>query len=165
MAKSQPFDPYHKWLGIPPDQQPPNHYQLLRIDLFETDTAIIEHTYNKELEFLEARKEGKHASDAERLWDDLEEAHRCLTNAPEKAAYDARLRAQMDAEQEAEEKAKEQARNAAVQQAVKVATADLNAEIQRLQARIDESTKREQQAVQTAGQLRQQLSQAGKSTF
>lgn len=24
-----PFDPYHKWLGIPPKDQPPNHYRLL----------------------------------------------------------------------------------------------------------------------------------------
>ena len=23
------FDPYHIWLGIPPEEQPPNHYRLL----------------------------------------------------------------------------------------------------------------------------------------
>ena len=23
------FDPYHQWLGIPPEQQPPDHYALL----------------------------------------------------------------------------------------------------------------------------------------
>jgi hypothetical protein len=28
------FDPYHKWLGIPPPQQPPHHYRLLGIDLY-----------------------------------------------------------------------------------------------------------------------------------
>jgi hypothetical protein len=25
------FDPYHVWLGIPPHEQPPNHYRLLGI--------------------------------------------------------------------------------------------------------------------------------------
>lgn len=165
MAEPPPFDPYYKWLGIPPDQQPPNHYQMLRIEPFESDTEVIEHTYNKELEFLEARKEGKHASEAERLCEDLEEAHRCLTNEPEKAAYDAQLQAQMDAEKEAEEKAKEQARSHAIQQAVQEGTADLHAEIQQLRARIDQSSRSEQDAVQTAAHLRQQLSQAGKSTF
>lgn len=24
-----PFDPYHRWLGIPPSEQPANHYRLL----------------------------------------------------------------------------------------------------------------------------------------
>ena len=25
------MDPYHVWLGIPPEEQPPNHYRLLGI--------------------------------------------------------------------------------------------------------------------------------------
>ena len=25
------FDPYHIWLGIPPEDQPPSHYRLLAI--------------------------------------------------------------------------------------------------------------------------------------
>ena len=37
------FDPYHTWLGIPPEKQPPNHYTLLGIELFEDvpDTSAI----------------------------------------------------------------------------------------------------------------------------
>lgn len=27
------FDPYHQWLGIPPKDQPPNHYRLLGVSL------------------------------------------------------------------------------------------------------------------------------------
>lgn len=30
------FDPYHKWLGIPPEEQPPHYYRLLGIKLFES---------------------------------------------------------------------------------------------------------------------------------
>ena len=29
------FDPYHQWLGIAPSDQPPNHYRLLGLQLFE----------------------------------------------------------------------------------------------------------------------------------
>ena len=31
MAMKQSFDPYHKWLGIPPEDQPPHHYRLLGV--------------------------------------------------------------------------------------------------------------------------------------
>jgi hypothetical protein len=34
------FDPYRKWLGIPPEEQPPNHYRLLGIALFEDDPDV-----------------------------------------------------------------------------------------------------------------------------
>ena len=36
------FDPYHKWLGIPPEEQPPNHYRLLAIPKYESDADVIE---------------------------------------------------------------------------------------------------------------------------
>ena len=32
MAES--FDPYESWLGIPPEDQPPNHYRLLGLKPF-----------------------------------------------------------------------------------------------------------------------------------
>lgn len=35
------FDPYHKWLGIPPKAQPPNHYRLLGLELYEDDLEVI----------------------------------------------------------------------------------------------------------------------------
>ena len=35
------FDPYHQWLGISPKDQPPNHYRLLGVDLFESDLDVI----------------------------------------------------------------------------------------------------------------------------
>ena len=28
-SKHEAIDPYHKWLGIPPHEQPANHYRLL----------------------------------------------------------------------------------------------------------------------------------------
>ena len=34
--RPETFDAYHEWLGIPPKDQPPNHYRLLGIELFES---------------------------------------------------------------------------------------------------------------------------------
>lgn len=31
------FDPYEQWLGIPPSEQPPDHYRFLGLSLFEAD--------------------------------------------------------------------------------------------------------------------------------
>ena len=36
------FDPYHKWLGILPKDQPPHHYRLLGLETFEDDLQVIE---------------------------------------------------------------------------------------------------------------------------
>src|SRR5262249_41197256 len=36
------FDPYRKWLDIQSKEQPPNHYRLLSVDLFENDLDVIE---------------------------------------------------------------------------------------------------------------------------
>jgi hypothetical protein len=36
------FDPYHKWLGIPVNEQPANHYRLLGIAKFEDDPDVID---------------------------------------------------------------------------------------------------------------------------
>ena len=30
------FDPYHRWLGISRNDQPPNHYRLLGLEMFES---------------------------------------------------------------------------------------------------------------------------------
>ena len=35
------IDPYHRWLGIAPKDQPPSHYRLLGIDDFEPDPDVI----------------------------------------------------------------------------------------------------------------------------
>ena len=40
-AASAAFDPYHRWLGIPPEEQPADHYRLLGIARFERDPEVI----------------------------------------------------------------------------------------------------------------------------
>ena len=36
------FDPYDQWLGIPAQEQPPNHYRLLGVSLFEAVLLVID---------------------------------------------------------------------------------------------------------------------------
>jgi hypothetical protein len=46
------FDPYHIWLGIPPDEQPPHHYRLLGIRIFEDNVEVIAHAADQRMAHL-----------------------------------------------------------------------------------------------------------------
>ena len=46
------FDPYHKWLGIPPGEQPADHYRLLAIARFESDPDVIETAADQRMALL-----------------------------------------------------------------------------------------------------------------
>ena len=93
------FDPYHKWLGIAPKDQPPHHYRLLGIDLFESDPDVIDAAANKQMAFLQSCASGPKLVFSQRLLNEIAAARLRLLNAKEKAAYDAKLRTQ-SAEQE-----------------------------------------------------------------
>ena len=45
------IDFLHKWLGIPADEQPPNHYRLLGLRVFEDDPEVIDAAADKHLAF------------------------------------------------------------------------------------------------------------------
>jgi hypothetical protein len=38
---SDVFDPYLEWLAMPPREQPPHHYRLLGVRVFENDPRAI----------------------------------------------------------------------------------------------------------------------------
>ena len=46
------FDPYHKWLGIPPEEQPPNHYRLLGVSLFEASPEVIVASAARQMDYV-----------------------------------------------------------------------------------------------------------------
>jgi hypothetical protein len=91
------FDPYHKWLGIPPVDQPPNHYRLLGISLFESDQDVIAHAAEQRLAHVRSFQIGKHSDESQRLLKEISVARVCLLNADKKAEYDARLQAALGA--------------------------------------------------------------------
>jgi hypothetical protein len=91
------FDPYHKWLGIPPSQQPPHHYRLLGLEAFEADRDVIESAANQRMAYLQELAVGEHLKESQQLLNEVAAARRCLLNAQQKAAYDAQLRASLPA--------------------------------------------------------------------
>jgi hypothetical protein len=91
------FDPLHKWLGIPPDQQPPDHYRLLGITRFESDTDVIHAAADKQLSFLHDFANGPQAAAAEELSNQISAARVTLVNPRKKAAYDLQLKSTLTA--------------------------------------------------------------------
>ena len=91
------FDPYHKWLGIPPGQRPPDHYQLLGIAHFESDPDVIANAADRQTTHIRSLRLGKHTHLCERLLNEISAARVCLLNARRKTEYDARLGADLAA--------------------------------------------------------------------
>lgn len=86
-----PMDVYHELLGIPPAEQPPNHYRLLGIPLFEGNESVIKNGCRRQYEFARsARKRDIRA--VESLLNELMSAKLVLLNPEQKEAYDSQLR-------------------------------------------------------------------------
>ena len=99
MAMSDQFDPYHKWLGIAPKDQPPHHYRLLGIDAFEDDRDVIDSAANRVMTYLKELATGDDAAHSQRIMNEVMQARICLLNRKRKAVYDAELREKLSAKQ------------------------------------------------------------------
>lgn len=86
------FDPYHKWLGISPKDQPPNHYRLLGIELFEADPDVIESAADQRMAHVRTFQAGQNSAESQRLLNELSAAKLCLLDPQKKTAYDGDLR-------------------------------------------------------------------------
>ena len=93
MVGDSNFDPYHQWLGIPPGEHPINHYRLLGLALFEENGNVIAHAADRQMSHLKSFSVGPHASDSQRLLNELAKVRLCLLTADAKTAYDQKLRA------------------------------------------------------------------------
>ena len=85
---TQLFDPYHKWLGIPPEDQPPTYYRLLGIRTFENDPDVIQNAADQRMALLHTLQMGTHAALSQRLLNELATAKVCLLCPERKAEYD-----------------------------------------------------------------------------
>ena len=94
-----PFDPYHKWLGIPADQQPANYYRLLGIEEFEADADVIDTAAEQRTVFLRTFHTGPNSELAARLLNEVSAARVCLLDHKSKALYDTQLKASQQAAQ------------------------------------------------------------------
>ena len=86
------FDPYYQWLGISPKQQPPHHYRLLGVELFEIDPDVISCAADQRMAHVRTFQIGPRTAESQRVLNELAAAHGCLLNPQEKQIYDAGLR-------------------------------------------------------------------------
>src|SRR5205823_4842076 len=85
------LDPYHKWLGIPKDQRPPTHYQLLGISPGEQDREVIEEASIRQTTHLRAYQIGAHTAECTRILNEVAQARRVLLDPAKRRAYDQSL--------------------------------------------------------------------------
>jgi WD40 repeat protein len=85
------FDPYHKWLGISPDQQPPTLYQLLGISPREQDLEVIEEAAIRQTAHVRTYQNGPHAQECARILSEIARARATLLDPAKRQAYDLRL--------------------------------------------------------------------------
>lgn len=89
---AETFDPYHRWLGIPPKYRPPNHYRLLGLETGESDPEVIRDAAERQMAHVRQYQLGQHAELSQRILNELGAAKACLLDAERRAAYDASLK-------------------------------------------------------------------------
>ncbi len=89
MAKQ--IDVYRDWLGITDPARPPNHYQLLKLKLFEDDPEKIRANYRKLNAHVRKFSTGEFGPQSQALLNELAKAMLCLTDAGPKSECDAVL--------------------------------------------------------------------------
>ncbi len=120
-STSSAFDPYHVWLSIAPDEQPPHHYRLLGLKPFESDLRVIESAADRQMAHVRTFQSGKYSKASQKLLNEISSAKLFLLNESKKRAYDDKLRAELaDAENPKTATAQPAAR-AAVKRAAKPA--------------------------------------------
>ncbi len=98
---SDDFDPYYQWLGISPKHQPPNHYRLLGVELFESHPDVISSAADQRMAHVRSFQSGQRGKISQCVLNDLSMARLCLLDPEKKAAYDAKLREQLTAQRSA----------------------------------------------------------------
>ncbi len=82
------FDPYHKWLAIPPEDQPPSHYRLLAIESGEQDEEVISNAAEQRISHLRILEMGEQGGVASQLIKEIQLARDCLLGAETRAVYE-----------------------------------------------------------------------------
>lgn len=91
---TEPFNPYYQWLGIRPQDQPLDHYQLLGLRRFEGNPEVIEYAADRQAAHLRTMRTGEHAALAQRLLEEVAAAKQCLLTPARKASYDTSLQSE-----------------------------------------------------------------------
>ncbi len=82
------LDVYRDWLKITETARPLNHYQLLRLKMFEDDTAKVREHYRAMNAHVRKFAAGEFAKQSQDLLNELAKAMLCLTDKQRKSEYD-----------------------------------------------------------------------------
>ena len=99
----QNFDPYHRWLGVPPHEQPPTLYRLLGISDFESDREVITEACYRQIGHVKQYASGQHRDAANQVLNELAKAQVILLNPRKKTQYDISIQEVDEEEAVAEE--------------------------------------------------------------
>lgn len=86
------YDAYHLWLGIPPEEQPPSHYRLLGVRLFEQNVEVIRNAADRQRAHVKRLGINQHEKRGQDLLNEIEVAKICLLRPEKRMAYDEQLR-------------------------------------------------------------------------
>lgn len=86
------YDAYHLWLGIPPEEQPPSHYRLLGVHLFEQNAEVIRNAADRQRAHVKRIGINQFEKIGQDLLNEIEMAKICLLRPEKRAAYDEQLR-------------------------------------------------------------------------
>ena len=89
------IDVYDQWLGIGPAEQPPHHYRLLGVDLFEERKDAINAAALQRSARVRQYQTGPLGELAARLLTEIATAQACLLDPVRRAKYDAELVARL----------------------------------------------------------------------
>lgn len=92
------LDVYRDWLGITETVRPLNHYQLLRLEMFEDTADKIRAHYRKMNEHVRKYATGEFSEQSQSLLNQLAKAMLCLTDTQRKREYDASLGRKVEVE-------------------------------------------------------------------
>ena len=82
------IDPYHRWLGIPPHEQPPTLYRLLGVSDFESDRKVITEASYRQIGHVKQYASGPNRDAANKILNELAQTQIVLLDPRKKAAYD-----------------------------------------------------------------------------
>jgi hypothetical protein len=105
---AETFDGYHKWLGIPPAEQPPHHYRLLGLSLYESDPDVIEIAADQRMALLRSFHAGPHSDLTQKLLNEVAAARLTLLKPERRASYNDSLRRRLEKAQRGDQPAKPQ---------------------------------------------------------
>ena len=97
---TQRFDAYAEWLGIPPHEQPADHYRLLGLPRFEADAVKVAAAADERMTRVRSFQLGPNAALSQKILNELSAARATLLSPQRRVSYDLVLRSATAADSE-----------------------------------------------------------------